>query len=430
MSAKDTVDAWLQEHAGLKLTKIELGLERVGAVAKRLQVIPPAPVIITVGGTNGKGSSVAFLEAILRNAGYRVGTYTSPHVLRYAERIKVDGVAVEETAILEALHQVRALQGDSSLTYFELGTLAALALLKQATLDVALLEVGLGGRLDAVNVVDPDVALVTTVDLDHQAWLGADREAIGFEKAGIFRGGRIGVYGDIDPPDSLIAHAARIGAILWQRGRDFSVAAVSEQQWHWRGIHRDRWSLPMPALQGAHQLHNAAAVLAVLEACAAVLPVSQKQIAAGLLGAELPGRFDVRRLGEVNWVLDVAHNHQAAQALRRTLSEQTVPGRTFAVLGTLSGKDVASMVATLADQIHGWHLAAPEDARALAVDELAAEVARAATGVECRAYPCVERALEAVAAIATQGDRVLVFGSFITVGEAIRWLNAQRAVEC
>lgn len=427
MLVSDAVDAWLQDHAGLKPEAIELGLERVGVVAERLQVTPPAPVVITVGGTNGKGSSVAFLDAILRSAGYRVGTYTSPHLVRYAERIKVDGVALEETLILDALYQVYALQGNSSLTYFELGTLAALALFKRAVLDVALLEVGLGGRLDAVNIVDPDVALVTTVDLDHQAWLGVDREAIGFEKAGIFRGGRIGVYGDLDPPGSLIEHAARVGAILWQCGRDYSADVESAQQWHWRGVHGDRFSLPIPSLRGAHQLRNAAAVLAVLEACAAKLPVSQKAVRAGLRETKLAGRFDVRRLGKVTWVLDVAHNRQAAQTLRRNLADQRVPGRTFAVFGVLTGKDAAGMAATLADQVDGWHLAGPADARALPLNQLAAQVARAAPDTPCQTYPSVESALDTVAALAAEGDRVLVFGSFVTVGDAIRWLDVEVA---
>jgi dihydrofolate synthase/folylpolyglutamate synthase len=427
MRCSDAVDAWLQDHAGLKPEAIELGLERVRVVVERLQVSPPAPVIITVGGTNGKGSSVAFLEAILLSAGYRVGTYTSPHLVRYAERIKVDGVALEETAILDALHQVHALQGDSWLTYFELGTLAALALFKRAALDVALLEVGLGGRLDAVNVVDPDVALVTTVDLDHQAWLGKDREAIGFEKAGIFRGGRVGVYGDRDPPDSLIEHAARVGAILWQFDRDYSVEVKGAQQWHWHGVHSDRLSLPMPALSGAHQLRNAGAALAVLEACAAKLPVTKKAIRTGLLGTKLAGRFDVRRFGQVTWILDVAHNRQAAQALRRNLAEQLAPGRTFAVFGVLSDKDAAGMVAALADQVDVWHLAAPADARALPVNQLAAQVALAVPDTQCQAYPSVESALDAVAARVAEGDRVLVFGSFVTVGDALRWLNTSVA---
>lgn len=419
----DPVDAWLQRQAGLNPRDIELGLERVRRVWLRLGAPAPARHVITVGGTNGKGSCVALLEAILGAAGYRVGCYTSPHLQRYAERIRVDTEPLAEAQVLAALQQAAAARRGTPLTYFELGTLAALQLFAAAGLDVAILEVGLGGRLDAVNIVDADAALVATVDLDHQDWLGQDREAIGREKAGIFRTGRPAICGDSEPPRSLVEAAADLGADLYLQGRDFAVRLVGEQ-WQWRGRRRDRVALPLPSLRGPHQLDNAAAVLAVLEALEATLPVDQRAVREGLLAARLPGRFDVRRVAATTWVLDVAHNPEAARALAANLGAQFVAGRTHAVLGMLRDKDVAGVVRAVADRVDVWHLAGLDDPRGLDTRALADRVRTALPGVQPLLYPDLPGALAAAAAAAGEADRVLVLGSFHTVGSALDWLHA------
>jgi dihydrofolate synthase/folylpolyglutamate synthase len=421
MRSTDPVDAWLQGQAGLNPREIELGLDRVRKVWQGLGSLRPAPRLITVGGTNGKGSCAALLEAILRAAGYRVGCYTSPHLVRYAERVRVDGAPVEDARLLAALQRVAAVRAGTPLTYFELGTLAAFEIFAAAGLDVAVLEVGLGGRLDAVNVVDPDAALVMTVALDHQDWLGADRESIGREKAAIFRTGLPAVCGDGDPPRSLLAHARGIGADLWLRGRDFTFERTAEC-WDWRGRHAQRRSLPLPILRGPHQLDNAAAVLATLESVAAALPVDQRAVREGLLSVRLGGRFEVRRIDQVEWVLDVAHNTQAAGALRANLAVQRVPGQTLAVLAMLAGKDVAGVASALQGAVDFWHLASLDDPRGLPGDRLAAGLRDSVSAARLALHPDVPAALQAAAAAARPGDRILVFGSFVTVGEALRWL--------
>jgi dihydrofolate synthase/folylpolyglutamate synthase len=401
---------------------MDLGLDRVAAVWQRLGGERPAPVVLTVGGTNGKGSCVALLEAILRAAGYRVGCYTSPHLVRYVERVRIAGEAVAEDVLLEALQRVAAVRADTPLTYFEYGTLAALLCFRREPLDVVVLEVGLGGRLDAVNIIDADAALVAAVGLDHQDWLGPDRESIAFEKAGIYRAGRPAICADPEPPASLVAHADRLGADLRVPGRDFGFRA-GDGTWEWHGRAEVRRALPLPALRGRHQLRNAAGVLAMLEAVVDVAPVDQRAVREGLLSARLAGRFDVRRVGETTWILDVAHNPQAAEALALNLGAEFVPGRTRAVLAMLAGKDVAGLVQALDARIDAWYLAAFEDPRALSAQALAAAVREAAPAAEMRVHATLPEALEAVGAASGAGDRVVVLGSFITVGEAMTWLD-------
>jgi dihydrofolate synthase/folylpolyglutamate synthase len=425
----DPVDAWLQGQAGLNPRDIELGLERMRRVWERLGGPQPAPLVITVGGTNGKGSCVALLEAILTAAGYRVGCYTSPHLQRYAERVRIAGEPAQEQALLAALQRAADARAGTPLTYFELGTLAAWLLFAAAGLDVAVLEVGLGGRLDAVNLIDADVALVSGIALDHQDWLGPDREAIGREKAGIFRPDRPAICADPDPPQSLLTHARQIGAELRLLGRDFAAEPAGEQ-WHWRAGARQRLALPLPALRGPHQLRNAAGVLAALDAVAERLPVDQRAVREGLLAARLPGRFQVERVQGTTWVLDVAHNPEAAVALRTNLGMQFVAGRTLAVLGMLGDKDVAGVVAPLRDQVDEWHLAGLDDPRGLTAEALAERLrAAGAPGQQEPSlvlHPDPASALAAVAAAAGAADRVLVFGSFVTVGAALDWLQRDR----
>jgi dihydrofolate synthase/folylpolyglutamate synthase len=383
-------------------------------VRDRLRLASDA-VVLTVGGTNGKGSCVAMLDAILRAAGYRVGAYTSPHLLRYNERVRIDGREVGDAALCEAFAAVEAARDDTPLTYFEHGTLAALWLFAGAGLDAVVLEVGLGGRLDAVNIVDPDVAVVTTVDLDHQDWLGPDRESIGFEKAGIFRGDRPAVYGGDDPPARLLAHAASIGARLRIAGRDFGTV-VRPGDWDYlSGGARRRVGLPVPALRGAFQLQNAAAALAALEAVEDRLPVSAAALREGLLGARPAGRFQVVP-GGVTTVFDVAHNPQAARVLRDNLRQLAAgQGKTFAVFSMLRDKDIAAVVAAVAPEIAGWFYAPLAVARGADRAQLAERLAAAGVAVPCHGADSLAAAWAAARAAAAPGDRVLVFGSFHTV---------------
>jgi dihydrofolate synthase/folylpolyglutamate synthase len=376
----------------------------------------PSHAVITVAGTNGKGSSVAMLDAILRAAGYRVGTYTSPHLQRYNERIRIDGVEVSDEALCAAFDRVDSVRGDISLSYFEFGTLAAFDLLERAGLDVAVLEVGMGGRLDAVNLLDADVALITPIDLDHADWLGADREQIAREKAGIFRTGRPAVCSDPYPPAMLAAEAARIGTRLLALGRDFDFG-VEGQQWWWRGTLQRRDGLPLPALRGTSQPQNAAGVLMVLEQLTARLPVYQQDVRAGLLSVQLPGRFQVLP-GEVTRILDVGHNPHAAAELARNLAAQPCAGRTRLVLAMLADKDAVGVVNVLARQVDAWYVAGLGGTRGAGPERLAATLGEVGIGA-VQAFATVREACLQAKTDAQPGDRVVVFGSFYTVAEAL-----------
>ena len=388
---------------------------------QRLGVRVEVPAIV-VGGTNGKGSTCAFLEAMLGAAGYRVGLYTSPHLTRYAERVRIAGVEATEPALLRAFATVEAARADVSpptpLTYFEFGTLAALVLFAEAKLDAVILEVGLGGRLDAVNLVDADVAVVTTVDLDHQDFLGDTREAIGAEKAGILRRGRPVVWGVRDPRRSLVAHAAALGAPLWRLGEEFAYADEGAQ-WRFRGPAGERFGLPMPALRGRYQLANAATALAALELIADRLPIDAGAVRAGLAGVELRGRFQVLP-GRPVTVLDVAHNPQAARALATTLGEMGFHPRTVAVFGMLADKDIDAVIAALRPRVDAWHVATLRGPRGATAADLAARLR--AAGVRDRdvvEHADVASALDAARAEASEADRIVAFGSFLTVAAAL-----------
>ena len=406
---------WLDWQETLHPAAIDLGLERVGRVADRLACRMPAPLVISVAGTNGKGSCVAMLEAILLRAGYRVAAYTSPHLYRYNERLRFDAELVSDAQLCEAFARVDAARAEQSLTYFEFGTLAALDLMSRRKPDVAVLEVGLGGRLDAVNIVDADVALITSIGIDHTDWLGPDRDAIGGEKAGIMRAGRPAVCADSDPPHGLIEAAARCGADLAIAGRDFSVAEAG-RCWHWQGRASRLDDLPHPALPGAHQLANAAGVLAVLEALEPRLGVPRSAVVTGLQCVRLPGRVQ-RIAGPVEQVLDVSHNAQAAQALARALERLPVSGRRFAVLGMMRDKDAASFVRPLLASVDAWYVTGLQIARASSAETLAAQVAEQLPPeaiVVCASMPDALAALKEVVQV---GDQVLVCGSFYTVAE-------------
>jgi len=392
----------------------------VGAVAKPLRLARPAPVVISVAGTNGKGSTVAFLEAMLRAAGLRVGAYTSPHLLRYNERLRIDGADIDDAALVEAFERVEAARGDTPLTYFEYGTLAALRICAASGLDLSLLEVGLGGRLDAVNLVDADAAIVTTVDLDHRDWLGNDRGTIAREKAGIFRAGRPAIIAEDDPPPSLREEARRIGALEIVRGRDygFETAATGWRWWHRDGTRLD---LPDPALPAPSQRANAAAAIAALHALRGSLAVAPAAIARGVAGARAAGRLQRLASAPAAWV-DVGHNPQAARELAAWLRVQPGGGRTLAVFAALGDKDIEGIVAALRDQVAAWHLAPLDQVspRGLPTAALRQRMGRPGPA-EIHEHGSVDAALAAATAGAAPRDRVLAFGSFHTAAAALAW---------
>ncbi len=416
MQRSTSLDAWLARLERLHPRTIELGLERVRRVKDALGLAPTFPLIL-VGGTNGKGSTCAYLEAILGAAGYTTGLYTSPHLLRYNERVRIAGREARDADLVAAFERIDAARGNTSLTYFEFGTLGAMAQFIDAGVDVAILEVGLGGRLDAVNVFDADAAIVTSVDLDHMEYLGDSREKIGFEKAGIFRAGRPAICADPAPPTSLLEHARALGADLRCVERDF-FAQRDGDRWTYRGRDRIWMDLPMPAMAGACQLRNAAGALAGLEALHARLQVSETALRQGLAVARVPGRFQrIARAPEV--ILDVAHNPEAARALAATLRGQPAAGRTLAVVGMLADKDAAGVFAALRGEIDAWWTCTPSSPRAQDAAVLAAALRAHAGAAAVHVQPDVITALAEARSAAREDDRILVFGSFYTVAAVL-----------
>lgn len=408
---------WLNWQESLHPRKIDLGLERITAVAERMELLSPARTVISVAGTNGKGSSVALLEAILLAAGYRVGTYTSPHLLRYNERIRINGLETTDESLCAAFARIDAARAGQTLSYFEFGTLAALALLQQAELDIAILEVGLGGRLDAVNCIDADIALVTAIGLDHIQWLGTDREAIGREKAGIFRRGKPAVCSDPAPPSSLGEAAGQAGAPWYTLGEQFSYrSGVDSWSWQGPGSHHD--PLPLPALAGAHQLDNAAGVLMILALLHGTLPVTESDIRQGLGGASLPGRCQWTP-GAVEMLLDVAHNPHSAACLLACLQERPCKGRTHLVLGMLEDKDIQGFTRLLNGAVDTWYLAGLDVERGLTVEALRERIDPSIPAQRLVCTPDVENALRHAVSASTTGDRIVVCGSFHTVAAAM-----------
>jgi len=416
-----SVAAWLAWQQAAHPVEVDPGLERPGAVWRRLG-LPFAATVLTVGGTNGKGSVTAYLDAILTAAGYETGLFTSPHLLRYNERIRVHGREVADDALLAAFAEIDAARDGISLTFFEWNALAALVAFARARVDVAVLEVGMGGRLDAVNVLDADVAAVVSVGLDHREWLGDTLEAIGAEKAGIFRAGRPAIVGSRRAPKSLLAHAAAVGARLRQLGTDFDYVERVDG-WDYVGFGSRRRELPLPALAGASQLGNAAVALAVLEATEPSLLAPDEAVRAGLGSVRLPGRFQVIA-GEPEWILDVAHNADAAQSLAVSLAARPCRGRTIAVCGILADKDVEAIVAALKSQVRRWIAVGLEGPRALPPADLARRI-RAAGADSVIAVADVAAGMAQARTESRPGDRVLAFGSFLTVGPALAWLDGR-----
>ena len=416
-----TLADWLAHIERQHPKSIDMGLQRVREVAARMRLPRPAKRVITVGGTNGKGSTVAFVEAIARAHGWKVGCYTSPHLLRYNERVRIDGVDAGDAALVAGFEAVEAARGDTPLTYFEYGTLCALWLFARSKLDLAVLEVGLGGRLDAVNVVDADASIITTVDLDHQDWLGEDIEAIGFEKAGIARPFKPLVLGDDDPPASVLRHAYAIGAQSWRIANDFFAEPLDAETWRWRevGFSMD---LPMPALAAPVQLRNAACAIAAVRTLRA--RIDKQTYAEGVANARVAGRLQRFERNGVEVAVDVGHNPQAARALAAWLRAQP-RRRTLAVYAALADKDVAGVAQALAGVVDGWHIAGLSDAgpRGLGVDDFARQLAGSAAADAAR-HVGVDAALQAAMAQAGPGGRVLVFGSFHTAAAALGHFGA------
>jgi dihydrofolate synthase/folylpolyglutamate synthase len=416
-----TLGEWLAWLEQLHPSAIDMGLDRSRQVARQLGLTRPAPLVITVTGTNGKGSTCAFLAELLQAQRLKVGVYSSPHLVRYNERVKVQGVEATDAQLCDAFAAVEAARGDVSLTYFEMGTLAAFWLFEQAQLDAVVLEVGLGGRLDAVNLVDADLALVTSIGVDHADWLGDTRESVAFEKAGIFRPGRPALCGDIDPPEPLLAKARELGCPLLVRGQAFDVS-LKEHGWDWRGIVdgeplelRDLPLLELPMPNAALAL-QAYALLGY--------PLEPVQIARTLANTRLAGRLDrrvVRWQGkDLNLLLDVGHNPHAAQFLAQCLRRRPVVGKRRAVFGLLADKDLDGVVTELVSVIDEWAVTPLPTTRSRSAEQLQSTLQN--LGAQVTSYQSVALALEAQCALATADDEILLFGSFYCVAEALEWL--------
>lgn len=419
------LDQWLLYLEQLHPSEIEMGLARVQDVAKRLKLPALADQVITVTGTNGKGSSCALLASLVAQQGLQVGVYSSPHLLRYNERVRINGQQVTDQQLCEAFTQVEQARGDISLTYFEMGTLAAFWLFAQEKLDVVILEVGLGGRLDAVNIIDADIAVVTNIGLDHHDWLGDTRNAVAYEKAGIFRGGRPAVCGDLDPPEKLLTQATLLTVPLLLRGRDFDLAQT-EHAWHWRGLNQygepiELKNIPLLDLP----IENAALALQVYAALG--LPWQPELLRSALTAAQMPGRLQKLT---VNWqgrtlqlLLDVAHNPHAAEYLAQRLQSRPIKGRRLAVLGVLDDKNLTGILQPVEAQIDRWAVASLPSPRSYTKEHL--EQALQQRNAQVVVCEDVAQAIEAQCAAATVDDQIVIFGSFFTAAEALKWLEKQ-----
>jgi dihydrofolate synthase/folylpolyglutamate synthase len=437
----NTLDEWLDWQTSLNPREIELGLSRISTVAQRLNLLSPSFPIISVAGTNGKGSSVILLDAILSAAGYRVGRYTSPHLLRYNERICIGGIEATEAQLCQAFDLIEEVRNEIALTFFEFNTLAALLVFQHNEIDLAVLEVGLGGRLDAVNIFDPEIALVTAIDIDHTDWLGHDRESIGFEKAGIFRAQRPAVCSDPNPPQRLIEHAAQLQTPLYCLGHDFTYKKNNEKTWNWQAIDKKRvfkefeefeefkkfknahsLNLPLPRLPGDFQLQNAAGVLMTLTLLnhgKGHFFVSESAIHEGLINAKILGRFQILS-GRVTRILDVAHNPASAKALADLLRQHPCQGKTHAVVGMLKDKDIAKVLAVMQENIDYWHIAPLKVPRAANPKCLFNHLETMGITHGIIFSTSITKAYQYAIAHAQEEDRVIVFGSFYTVAEVLR----------
>jgi dihydrofolate synthase/folylpolyglutamate synthase len=410
--------AWLET---LSPKEIDLGLERVQRLQHRLNLRQPQHRLL-IAGTNGKGSSVAVADALLRASGKTVGAYTSPHILRYNERIVVDGAAVEDSVLIAAFERVEAERGDIPLTYFEFGTLAAELIFSEANLDVWVLEVGLGGRLDATNAIDPTASLITNVALDHCDWLGSDIETIAVEKSGVMRSGRPTVYGGNPVPRSVLRASAEKGAKLLVAGTDFDARIHADGSWTWRSGKQELGGLKPPGLLGEFQIHNAAAVMALLEAADLMAGVDANLLNDVLPSLSVGGRCQHVMAGDRHWLFDVAHNPAASEALQGVLTKMLGDRRVVAIVGVLDDKDVAGILNPLAAHIACWIAVTPRSHRAIAADELGRQISNM-THRPCLIAESFDAAVEFARRKASENDRILVTGSFFTVGPVLECLS-------
>lgn len=424
----NTLTGWLEYIEALHPKSIEMGLERVRKVIQRLQLIPTFPIII-VAGTNGKGSTCAMLEQIYQQAGYRVASYSSPHLMYYNERVRVNGEQAADEALCEAFAAVEMGRQDTQLTYFEYGTLAAVWHFMHTNVDVAILEIGLGGRLDAVNAFEPNCTIVTSIDLDHTEFLGDNRDSIGFEKAGVFRPNIPAICGDACPPKTLIAHANSIKADLKLIGLDFR-AEHEASAWHYISSNQlddlELRHLPLPALAGEFQLNNAACAITAIQCLQQVLPVQVEHIKQGLSHVTLAGRFQ-QVANNPTVILDVAHNPHAAQSLAENLRHQACAGKTLAVFAMLADKDIAGVVRALSDQIDCWYVASINSVRGAQAQQLANLIVGNNPNAMVRQHKEVTIAYQQACKDASENDRIIVLGSFFTVADVMQYLAEHKS---
>lgn len=415
----DTLDGWLRYQQRQNLRSIDLGLDRVRAVAGELGLLRPACPVWTVAGTNGKGSTAHHIAALLERCGLASGLFTSPHLVRYAERIRIKGREADESRLLAAFNAIEAVRGQQPLTFFEYNALAALWLFREARVDAIVLEVGLGGRLDATNILDADVAVICSIGLDHTDWLGSTLDAIGAEKAGILRAGKPAIFGSDDLPASVWRRAHELDCRLAVARREFDWQIVGDGRWNFRGRH-DLTDLPAPALAGAIQYRNASTAIAAIQALAIEGSGDAAVVGAALGDVQLPGRMQIVP-GDVEWLLDVAHNVPAAQVLGAELRKRPHAARTFAVFAALTDKDAAGVVAQLTELIDCWILCGIDEPRGEPAEALRARIGALRGDVQLAAT--VYHGCQRARALARAGDRVVVFGSFHTVGPALEWLD-------
>lgn len=412
-----TLQEWLDWQETLHSKKIELGLERVSAVADDMGIDKPAYIKIVVAGTNGKGSIVTTLESIYHHAGYRVGAYTSPHLLHYNERIRIDQQNVDDDALCKAFEQVDSSRGDTSLSYFEFGTLAAMQIFNESSLDVAIYEVGLGGRLDAVNILDADVAIVSSIGIDHVQWLGSTRESIGHEKAGVFRAKQPAICGDADPPNSLIEYAGKVGANLYLINQHYSYEKQKDV-WSFKSEKINWDGLPMPSLYGETQVGNAATALMGLVHVDEKLPVTRESVDRGLANISLPGRFQ-RIQGSCEIILDVAHNLDSAKVLVDNLKQLKPASKTIAVFAVLADKDVCGIIECVGGMFDEWHISQLDSERALEKETLKKQLDNCCHDCSTYTYNSISEAYTVAKKSVDKSMRIVVFGSFLTVAEVL-----------
>ncbi|MDD5410893.1 MAG: bifunctional tetrahydrofolate synthase/dihydrofolate synthase [Methylobacter sp.] len=413
----DSLQDWLSWQESLHPLAIDLGLERAAQVFHALNPECIKPPTITVAGTNGKGSSIAYLDAIYRAQGYRVGAYTSPHILKYNERIKIDGEPVPDELICEAFARIESVRGNITLSYFEFGTLAALDIFWRAGLDVQLLEVGLGGRLDAVNIVDSDVSMITSICIDHVEWLGGTREAIGLEKAGIFRAATPAIVGDPEPPRSLIQSAIDKHALLYCIDKDFGYKKQATG-WDWFSADKKITHLPEPGLKGEHQYRNASAVILAVTQLAKILPVSEASIRQGLENVQLTGRFQLIT-GEIPVLLDVGHNPQAVRTLAEYITNTFPDRRVHAVFSMMKDKDIAGVIEIMNPVVHDWFFAPLANPRAATEPVMREIFSQSSASNVSFGFSGFAEAFSAAKNRSQKGDLLLVFGSFFLVSDCL-----------